>query len=75
TKASDTDSSSDDILRKYENTLPLTERQLVKYLRKMSQALFTRISEDNWEKHEVAVVNYADLKAPIDDYYNENIAH
>nr|GEX13005.1 hypothetical protein [Tanacetum cinerariifolium]GEZ03390.1 hypothetical protein [Tanacetum cinerariifolium] len=33
--------------QKYDNTLPLTERQLVKYLRKMSQVLFTRISEDN----------------------------
>ncbi|GJZ16099.1 hypothetical protein Tco_0551776 [Tanacetum coccineum] len=29
TEASDTDSSSDDFLTKYDNTLPLTERQLV----------------------------------------------
>nr|GEX51832.1 hypothetical protein [Tanacetum cinerariifolium] len=35
TEASDTDSSSDTILKKYDNTLPLTERQLVKYLRKV----------------------------------------
>ncbi|GKA99732.1 hypothetical protein Tco_0827726 [Tanacetum coccineum] len=55
TKASNTDSSSDNILKKYDNTLPLTERQL--------------------EKHEEAAVNYADLKASIDDYYDENIAH
>ncbi|GJW32659.1 hypothetical protein Tco_0052691 [Tanacetum coccineum] len=75
TEASDTESCSDDILRKYDNTLPLIERQLVKYLRKMSKALFTRISEDNWENHEEAAVNYADLKASIDDYYDENIAH
>ncbi|GJT45285.1 hypothetical protein Tco_0954000 [Tanacetum coccineum] len=56
TEASDTDSSCDDILKKYDNILPLTELQLVKYLRK-------------------ATVNYADLKASIDDYYDENIAH
>ncbi|GJY01837.1 retrovirus-related pol polyprotein from transposon TNT 1-94 [Tanacetum coccineum] len=54
-KASDTDSFSDDILRKYDNTLPLTECQL--------------------EKHEEVAVNYADLKASIDDFYDENIAH
>ncbi|GKE74617.1 hypothetical protein Tco_1536658 [Tanacetum coccineum] len=29
TEASDTDSSCDDILKKYDNTLPLTERQLI----------------------------------------------
>ncbi|GKB95052.1 hypothetical protein Tco_0981189, partial [Tanacetum coccineum] len=55
TKASDTDSSSDNILKKYDNTLPLTERQL--------------------EKHEEAAVNYDDLKASVDDYYDENNAH
>nr|GEZ28564.1 retrovirus-related Pol polyprotein from transposon TNT 1-94 [Tanacetum cinerariifolium] len=32
TEASDNDSSCDDILKKYNNTLPLTERQLVKLL-------------------------------------------
>ncbi|GJT09530.1 hypothetical protein Tco_0856572 [Tanacetum coccineum] len=68
TEASDTDSFCDDILKKYDNILPLTERQLVKYLRKMSNAMFARITEDNWEKHEEAAVNYADLKASIDDY-------
>ncbi|GJV41132.1 hypothetical protein Tco_1419572 [Tanacetum coccineum] len=55
TEASDTDSSCDDILKKYDNTLPLTKRQL--------------------EKHEEATVNYANLKAYIDEYYDENIAH
>ncbi|GJT11246.1 hypothetical protein Tco_0858288 [Tanacetum coccineum] len=53
-EASDTDSSCDDILKKYDNTLPLTERQLVKYLRKVSNVLFTKITKDNWEKHEEA---------------------
>ncbi|GJU27675.1 hypothetical protein Tco_1166296 [Tanacetum coccineum] len=75
TEASDTDSSCDDILKKYDNTLPLTERQLVMYLRKVSNALFTKITEDNWQKHEEAAVNYAYLRTSIDDYYDENIAH
>ncbi|GKE91221.1 hypothetical protein Tco_1572316 [Tanacetum coccineum] len=35
-EASNTDSSCDDILKKYDNILPLTERQLIKYLRKVS---------------------------------------
>ncbi|GJW15302.1 hypothetical protein Tco_0019435 [Tanacetum coccineum] len=52
TKASNTDSECDDTLKKYDNILSLTERQLVKYLRKVSNALFARITEDNWEKHE-----------------------
>ncbi|GJY98383.1 retrovirus-related pol polyprotein from transposon TNT 1-94 [Tanacetum coccineum] len=41
-------------LKKYDNILPLTERQLVKYLRKVSQVLFNRITEEQWEKHEEA---------------------
>ncbi|GKB19975.1 hypothetical protein Tco_0853898, partial [Tanacetum coccineum] len=75
TKASNTNSSFDDILKKYDNTLPLIEHQLAMYLRKVSNALFTRIIEDNWENHEEVAVNYANLKAFINDYYDENIAH
>nr|GEW62168.1 hypothetical protein [Tanacetum cinerariifolium] len=71
----DTDSSCDEILKKYNNTLPLTECQLVKYLRKVSTVLFDMITEDSWEKYQEAAVNYANLKASIDDYYDENIAH
>nr|GEV57845.1 hypothetical protein [Tanacetum cinerariifolium] len=41
----------------------------------MSNALFAEITEDNWEKHREAAVNYANLKASIDDHYDENIAH
>ncbi|GJV09216.1 putative RNA-directed DNA polymerase [Tanacetum coccineum] len=37
TKASDTDSSSDKIIKKYDDTLPLTEQKLLKYLRKVDQ--------------------------------------
>ncbi|GJW89167.1 hypothetical protein Tco_0164507 [Tanacetum coccineum] len=72
---SDTDTSYDYILKKYDNTLPLTKRQLVKYLKKVSNALFVKITEDNWEKQEETAVNYANLKASIDEYYDENIAH
>nr|GEV96947.1 nodulin MtN21 /EamA-like transporter family protein [Tanacetum cinerariifolium] len=43
--------------------------------RKVSRVLFERITEDQWEKHEEAVVHYVNLKASIDDYYNESIAH
>ncbi|GJT27344.1 hypothetical protein Tco_0907619 [Tanacetum coccineum] len=35
----------------------------------------TLILQDQWEKHEEEVVHYVSLKASIDDYYNENIAH
>ncbi|GKA34271.1 hypothetical protein Tco_0720700 [Tanacetum coccineum] len=41
----------------------------------MSRVLFNRITEDFWEKHEEATVNYANPKASVDDYYDENIAH
>ncbi|GKC89818.1 hypothetical protein Tco_1150467 [Tanacetum coccineum] len=68
------DSSSPD-LKNFDNTLPLTERQLIKYLRKVSRVLFNRITEKQWEQHEEATVSYANLKASIDQYYDENIAH
>ncbi|GKB47238.1 hypothetical protein Tco_0897991 [Tanacetum coccineum] len=42
------DSSSPD-LKKFDNILPLTERQLIKYLRKMSRVLFNRITDKQWE--------------------------
>ncbi|GKC09571.1 hypothetical protein Tco_1001181, partial [Tanacetum coccineum] len=68
------DSSSHD-LKKFDNTLPLIERQLIKYLRKMSRVLFNRITEKQSEQHKEVAVSYADLKASIDQYYDENIAH
>nr|GEY30828.1 hypothetical protein [Tanacetum cinerariifolium] len=61
TEAFDTDSSSDKILRKYDDTFPLTERQLVKYLRKVSRVLFERITEDQWENHEESSSTINDL--------------
>ncbi|GKC38333.1 hypothetical protein Tco_1050717 [Tanacetum coccineum] len=42
----DSDSSCPDALKKYDNILSLTERQLVKYLRKFSRVLYDRITED-----------------------------
>nr|GEU54978.1 uncharacterized mitochondrial protein AtMg00810-like [Tanacetum cinerariifolium] len=68
------DSSNPD-LKRFDNTLPLTERQLIKYLRNMSRVLFNRITEKQWEHHEEASVSYTDLKASIKEYYEENIAH
>ncbi|GJW80237.1 hypothetical protein Tco_0144212 [Tanacetum coccineum] len=60
---------------KFDNILPLTERQLIKYLSKVSRVLFSRIAERQWEHHEEAAVSYTDLKASIKQYYDENIAH
>ncbi|GJU14349.1 hypothetical protein Tco_1142315 [Tanacetum coccineum] len=68
------DSSSPD-LKKFDNILSLTKRQLIKYLRKMSRVLFNRITVKQWEQHEVAAVLYANLKASVDQYYDENITH
>ncbi|GJU59270.1 hypothetical protein Tco_1237036 [Tanacetum coccineum] len=62
-------------LKKFDNTLPLTERQLIKYLRKMSRVLFNRIAETQWEQHKEAAVSYADLKTRIEEYYDKNVAH
>ncbi|GKC86999.1 hypothetical protein Tco_1147648, partial [Tanacetum coccineum] len=48
---STSDSSSLD-LKRFDNTLPLTKRQLIKYLWKMSIVLFSRITEKQWEHNE-----------------------
>ncbi|GJU45601.1 hypothetical protein Tco_1202867 [Tanacetum coccineum] len=45
------------------------------YLRKISRVHFKRITKKQWEQHEEAAVSYADLKASVDQYYDENIAH
>ncbi|GJU76066.1 hypothetical protein Tco_1273136 [Tanacetum coccineum] len=44
TEASDSDSSSDDLLKKYENTLPLTERQLTD---KLVEASMSSLDKSN----------------------------
>ncbi|GJW06763.1 hypothetical protein Tco_1569186 [Tanacetum coccineum] len=74
TQESNSDSSSLN-LKKYDNILPLTKRQLVKYLRKVSRVLFNRLTEDQQEKHKEAAVSYADLNASIKGYYEEDADH
>ncbi|GJT82389.1 hypothetical protein Tco_1056731 [Tanacetum coccineum] len=74
TQESDYDSSSPE-LKKYDNILPHTERQLVKYLRKVSQVLFNRLTEEQWEKHKEVAVSYADLRASIEGCNEENVDH
>ncbi|GKA47281.1 hypothetical protein Tco_0740164 [Tanacetum coccineum] len=41
----------------------------------MSRVLFGRITKTQWEQQEEAAVSYADLKASIEEYYDENVAH
>ncbi|GJZ52768.1 hypothetical protein Tco_0607653 [Tanacetum coccineum] len=41
----------------------------------MSRVLFSRITKTQWEQHEEAAISYADLKASIEEYYDENVAH
>ncbi|GJW44583.1 hypothetical protein Tco_0073382 [Tanacetum coccineum] len=72
---SDFNSSCPVVLKKYDNILPLTERQLVKCLQKLSRAIYDRISADYWDKHEEAAASYADLKAYVEEYYDENVDH
>nr|GEV47073.1 hypothetical protein [Tanacetum cinerariifolium] len=75
TEESDSDSSCPAVLKKYDITLPLTERKLVKYLQKLSQALYNRIIADYWNKHEEVVASYADLRDSVEGYYDENVDH
>ncbi|GKB33805.1 hypothetical protein Tco_0873206 [Tanacetum coccineum] len=62
---SDSDSSCPKVLKRCDNVLPLTERQLIQYLQKASQALYNRLTEDQWDKHVEAAASYADLKREI----------
>nr|GEW02772.1 copia protein [Tanacetum cinerariifolium] len=66
---SDSDFSCPDVLKKYDNILPLIERQLVKYLQKISQGLYDRITADYLNKHEEVVASYADLMASIEETF------
>ncbi|GKB82075.1 hypothetical protein Tco_0948970 [Tanacetum coccineum] len=68
------DSLSPD-LKKFDNILPLTKRKLIMYLWKMYIVLFSRITEHQWVQHKEAGVSYADLKASIEEYYDDNVAH
>ena len=44
-QADESSSKSSPDLKRYDNTLPLSKRQLVKYLRKVSRVLFNRLSD------------------------------
>ncbi|GJV11792.1 hypothetical protein Tco_1353333 [Tanacetum coccineum] len=66
----DSDSSRPEVLKKYDNVLPLTERKLVKYLQNVSQILYTRLTKDHWEKHKEAAASYADLKSKIEGFHD-----
>ncbi|GJX33847.1 hypothetical protein Tco_0245404 [Tanacetum coccineum] len=48
---------------------------MVKYLRKVARVLFNKITEEQWAQHEEATVSYADLRASIEGYYEENVNH
>nr|GFB50611.1 hypothetical protein [Tanacetum cinerariifolium] len=72
---SNSKSSCLDALRKYDNILPLTERQLVKYLINVSRVSYGKITEDQWAQHKEDAVSYADLMAFIKGYYKENVDH
>nr|GEY49050.1 hypothetical protein [Tanacetum cinerariifolium] len=58
----ETQHQSDNILKKYDDTLPLTERQLVKYLRKVSCVLFERITEDQDQTDQLVEAFISSLK-------------
>ncbi|GJV63139.1 hypothetical protein Tco_1473967 [Tanacetum coccineum] len=61
--------SKEDILGAYEEVDEDSHTVIV------STVLFNRITRDHWEKHKEVAVHYANLKASIDEYYDENIAH
>ncbi|GJS50197.1 hypothetical protein Tco_0600318 [Tanacetum coccineum] len=63
-------SSCLEALKKYDNVLPLTERQLVQYLQKVSRVLYNILIKDQWEKYKEAAVSYADLMSEIKGFHN-----
>ncbi|GJZ91983.1 hypothetical protein Tco_0664048 [Tanacetum coccineum] len=55
--------------------MPLIERQLVRNLQHISEVLYAQVVEDHWEKHKEAATSYADLRANVESYYEENVDH
>lgn len=47
--SSDSSTSISEYLRKYDDVVPLTERQFVKFLRKSNTALFNEITKKQWK--------------------------
>ncbi|GKB30664.1 hypothetical protein Tco_0870065 [Tanacetum coccineum] len=56
----------------FDNYMLITERQLVSNLRNLFETLFAQVAEDNLDKHEEVVASYADLRAVVEGYYEEN---
>ncbi|GKB44413.1 hypothetical protein Tco_0889355 [Tanacetum coccineum] len=44
-------------------------------LRPVSRVPFKRITKEQWAQHTEAAVSYADLRASIKGYYEENVDH
>ncbi|GKB91492.1 hypothetical protein Tco_0963764 [Tanacetum coccineum] len=65
-------SSCSENLKHFNNYMPITERQLVSNLRNFFETLFVQVAEDNLDKHEEVVASYADLRAIVEGYYEEN---
>lgn len=55
--------------------MSLTERQLVKFLRKTSNALFTAITDEQWEKHTEAAASYVDFRTSVEEYHFNSMEH
>ena len=64
-------SSKDSILLKYDDILPLTERQLVKFLRRATNGLYDVLSEDLQEHHWEAAASYSFLKEAVEEYHED----
>ncbi|GKD73378.1 hypothetical protein Tco_1331660 [Tanacetum coccineum] len=62
---SGSDSSCPEALKKFDIILPLTKRQLVKYIQKISQAIYDRLSADSWDKHKEASISMLILGHPL----------
>nr|GEW55284.1 hypothetical protein [Tanacetum cinerariifolium] len=75
TEASDTDSSSDKILKKYDDTLLLTKQKLVKYLKKVSSSIDDYYKENMAHKDQTDKLMKASMRslekssATINDLY------
>ena len=58
-------------LEKYDDILPLTERQLVKFLRRSTQTLYNELTDELEEHHWEAAASYALLKESIEEYADD----
>ncbi|GKA27762.1 hypothetical protein Tco_0713930 [Tanacetum coccineum] len=79
TDASDSESSScSETFRPYNNTYPVTNHERYWFKNLLTyflEALYAQVAEDNWTKYEEVVASYVDLRASIEEYYEENVDH